>query len=166
MEKLLEQFSVGLFAWQTILFVALLLLLRKFAWKPILEAVNKRQQSIQDSMDLAEKTRAEMAQLSADNEKLLAEARLERDKILREAKQTADGMIAEAKDNAAEEGDKMIAAAKQAIETEKKAALAEVKNQVATLSVDIAEKILRKELSTKDSQRKLVDDLIKDVNIN
>lgn len=166
MEKLIQEFSVGLFLWQSVLFLALLFLLRKFAWKPILNAVNERESSIEEALKAAENAKEEMAKLNADNEKILAEARLERDKVLKEAKIAADNMIAEARDKASAEGDRLVAAAKEAIENEKKAALTEVKNQVATLSIEVAEKILRKELSTKDAQKDLVDGLISEVTLN
>ena len=158
--------AVGLTFWTGIVFLILMFLLAKFAWKPILNAVNERESSIEEALKAAENAKEEMAKLNADNEKILAEARLERDKVLKEAKEAADKMIADAQAKATSEGERLIANAKEAIDNEKKAALTEVKNQVAVLSIEVAEKILRKELSTKDSQKELVDGLISEVTLN
>lgn len=158
--------AIGLTFWTGLVFLILMFLLAKFAWKPILNAVNERESSIEDALKAAENAKAEMAQLNADNEKILIQARSERDKVLKEAKVAADKMISEAQEKASSEGDKLIASAKEAINNEKKAALTEVKNQVAILSIEVAEKILRKELSSKDSQKELVDGLIGEVTLN
>jgi len=166
MDKLLDQFSIGLFFWQSVLFIALLLLLRKFAWKPILNAVNEREQKISDSLDLAEKTKAEMEALKAQNEDLLKEARAERDAMIKDAKETANKMVADAKEKAKEEGNKMLASAKDSINAEKAAAIAELKTQVAAFSIEIAEKVVRGELSSADKQKALADKLAEDINMN
>lgn len=166
MEKLINEFSFGLFFWQALIFIGLLLLLRKFAWKPILNAVNEREQKISDSLDLAEKTKAEMESLKAQNEDLLKEARAERDAMIKDAKETANKMVAEAKDKAKEEGNKMLAAAKDSINAEKAAAIAELKTQVAAFSIEIAEKVVRGELSSADKQKALADKLAEDINMN
>ena len=166
MEKLVNDFSFGLFFWQIIILVTLVLLLAKFAWKPILDALNEREQGIQKALDSAEKARKEMQNLQADNEKLLQEARVERDNMIKEARQIKDKMIAEAKEDAQREGEKMIQQAKATIQNEKNAALADIKNQVATLSVQIAEKVIREELSTKAKQERLVDEMLNDVTLN
>lgn len=166
MDKLLGEFSVGLFFWQTVLFLALLFLLRKFAWKPILNAVNEREQKINDSLELAEKTKQEMAALQASNENLLKEARAERDAMIKDAKETAAKMVAEAKDKAKEEGDKMLAVARESINAEKAAAISELKTQVAAFSIEIAEKVVRGELSSADKQKALADKLAEDINMN
>ncbi len=166
MEKLINDFSFGLFFWQIAILVVLVLLLKKFAWKPILDALNEREQGIQDALQSAEDARKEMQNLQADNEKLLKEARIERDNMIREAREIKERMITEAKEEAQKEGDKMILSAKATIQNEKNAALADLKNQVATLSVEIAEKVLREELSTKAKQEKLVDDILNDVTLN
>ena len=155
MEKLLGEFSVGLFFWQTLLFVALILLLKKFAWKPILDAVNEREQGIKDALDSAEQAKQEMANLQADNEKLLKEARDIKNKMIIDAKEEAKG-----------EADKMVAQAQAAIESEKKAAIADLKNQVASLSLEIAEKVVRENLSSDDKQQKLVKNLLDDSSLN
>ena len=162
MEKLLGEFSVGLFFWQTLLFVALILLLKKFAWKPILDAVNEREQGIKDALDSAEQAKQEMANLQADNEKLLKEARAERDAMIKEARDIKNKMINDAKEEAKGEADKMVAQAQAAIESEKKAAIADLKNQVASLSLEIAEKVVRENLSSDDKQQKLVKNLLDD----
>ncbi|XOV66706.1 MAG: F0F1 ATP synthase subunit B [Fluviicola sp.] len=166
MEKLINEFSFGLFFWQALIFIALLLLLRKFAWKPILNAVNEREQKISDSLDLAEKTKAEMEALKASNEDLLKEARAERDAMIKDAKETASRMVAEAKDKAKEEGNKMLAAAQESINAEKAAAITELKTQVAAFSIEIAEKVVRGELSSADKQKALADKLAEDINMN
>jgi F-type H+-transporting ATPase subunit b len=166
MEKLLGEFSVGLFFWQTLLFVALILLLKKFAWKPILDAVNEREQGIKDALDSAEKAKQEMANLQADNEKLLKEARAERDAMIKEARDIKNKMIIDAKEEAKGEADKMVAQAQAAIESEKKAAIADLKNQVASLSLEIAEKVVRENLSSDDKQQKLVKNLLDDSSLN
>lgn len=156
----------GLFFWQTIVFLVLMFLMAKFAWKPILGAVRNREQSINDALASAENARKEMQNLQADNEKLLQEARMERDAMIKEAREIKEKMIAEAKVDAQAEGDKMIEKAKSTIEMEKNAALADIKNQVATLSVQIAEKMLRGELSSTEKQQKLVEDMMDDVTLN
>jgi F-type H+-transporting ATPase subunit b len=163
MEKLLGEFSVGLFFWQTLLFIALVLLLKKFAWKPILNAVNEREQGIKDALDSAQKAKEEMANLQADNEKLLKEARAERDAMLKEARDIKNKMISDAKDEAKVEADKMVAQAQAAIESEKKAAIADLKNQVATLSLNIAEKVVKQNLATDDKQQELVKSLLEEL---
>jgi|TARA_R110002020_G_scaffold30237_1_gene95161 F-type H+-transporting ATPase subunit b len=166
MEKLINDFSFGLFIWQIILFLLLLFLLRKFAWKPILKAVEDRETGIKDALDSAEKAKLEMANLQADNEKLLQEARAERDTMLKEAREMKAKMIADAKEEAQAEANKTIANAQVAIEGEKKAAIAELKQTVATLSVEIAEKVVKQELSEKSKQLELVDTMLKDANLN
>jgi F-type H+-transporting ATPase subunit b len=166
MEKLITEFSIGLFFWQAVVFVLLLLLLRKFAWKPILNAVNEREQGIKNALDSAEKAKLEMANLQADNEKLLQEARAERESMMKEAREIKTKMIADAKEEAQAEANKVIANAQAAIQNEKKAAVAELKDQVASLSLEIAEKVVKAELSGKDKQLKLVEDMLKDATLN
>ena len=166
MEKLIEQFSLGLFFWQLVLFVALILLLKKVAWKPILEAVEKREDGIKDALESAEKARLEMQNLQADNQKLLKEARAEREEMLKEAKDIKNKMIEEAKGEAQTQANKMIEQAQAAIESEKRAAMAELKNHVAGLSLEIAEKVVREELSNKDKQIKLVESMLSEAKLN
>ncbi|WP_191858386.1 F0F1 ATP synthase subunit B [Hanstruepera ponticola] len=166
MEKLFEDFSLGLFFWQAVLFIALIFLLRKFAWKPILDSVNSREEGIREALDSAEKAKLDMQNLQADNEKLLKEARLEREAMLKEAREMKAKMIEDAKTDAKEEANKLVAAAQASIETEKKAAIAELKTQVASLSIEIAEKVVREELSNKDKQMKLVESMLGEATLN
>jgi len=166
MEELLGQFSFGLFIMQTVLFVGLILLLKKFAWKPILDAVNDREEGIKNALLSAENARKEMQSLQADNQRILQEARLERDNMLKDAREMKEKMVADAKNEAQIQGLKMIEQAKAAIESEKNAAMAELKLQVSTLSLSIAEKILKDELSNKEAQTKLVEKMLGDVKLN
>ena len=166
MEELLGQFSFGLFIMQTVLFVGLILLLKKFAWKPILDAVNDREEGIKNALLSAENARKEMQNLQADNQRILQEARLERDNMLKEAREMKEKMVADAKNEAQAQGLKMIEQAKAAIEGEKNAAMAELKLQVSTLSLSIAEKLLKDELSNKEAQTKLVEKMLGDVKLN
>lgn len=166
MGKLIDDFSFGLFIWQIVIFVGLILLLKKFAWKPILDAVNEREEGIKNALLSAENAKKEMQNLKSDNEKLLAEARLERDTMMKEAREIKEKMINDAKTEAQTAGQKMIEQAKASIESEKNAALAELKAQVSTLSLDIAEKLLKDELSNKEAQTKLVEKMLGDVKLN
>ena len=156
----------SLIFWTTIIFLLLLILLRKFAWKPILGAVRTRETSINDALDAAEKAKLEMQNLHADNEKLLQEARAEREAMMKEARELKAKMITDAKDDAKVEADKMVAQAQAAIESEKKAAIAELKQQVATLSLEIAEKVVKHELSDSDKHMKLVNEMLGDAKLN
>jgi F-type H+-transporting ATPase subunit b len=165
MEKLIEEFSIGLFFWQTIIFVILIFLLRKFAWSPILKAVNDREQGIKDALDSAEAAKKEMQSLQADNEKIMKEARAERDSLLKEARDLKNSMISQAKDEAKSEAQKIIESANEAILNEKNAAVSDIKKQVASLSIEIAEKLLKEKLSDDNKQMKIVEDLIKDVKL-
>ena len=158
--------DLGLLFWTGITFVILLFLLVKFAWKPILGAVNEREEKIAESLELAEKTKAEMVALQAKNENLLKEARQERDTIIKEAKAVADQMVASAKETAKVEADKMIKSASETIEGEKAAAISELKTQVAAFSLEIAEKVVKGELSSDDKQKALAEKLAADVNMN
>jgi F-type H+-transporting ATPase subunit b len=166
MEELFGQFSLGLFIMQTVLFLALIFLLKKFAWKPILDAVNEREEGIKNALLSAENAKKEMQNLKSDNEKLLADARIERDTMMKEAREIKEKMINDAKAEAQVAGQKMIEQAKASIESEKNAALAELKSQVSTLSLDIAEKLLKDELSNKEAQTKLVEKMLGDVKLN
>ncbi len=166
MDKLLEEFSLGLFFWQTLLFILLLFLLRAVAWKPILKAINDREEGIKDSLKAAEAAKKEMQNINANNERILKEARAEREELLKEAREMKDKIIADAKDTAQVEADKLIKQAKAAIESEKQSAVADLKNQVASLSIDIAEKVIQGELSDKKKQLKMVEDQLGDVTLN
>ncbi|WP_457617010.1 F0F1 ATP synthase subunit B [Lutibacter sp.] len=166
MDKLIEQFSLGLFFWQTVLFVGLVILLKKFAWKPILDAVNEREEGIKNALDEAENARKEMQNLKSDNERILKEARAERDTLLKEAREMKESIISEAKGEAQLQANKVIEQAKATIEAEKQAAIVDLKNQVAELSIEIAEKVVKRELSDKDKQEKLVEEMLKEVTIS
>jgi F-type H+-transporting ATPase subunit b len=156
----------SLIFWTTIIFVTFLFLLRKLAWKPILGAVKSREDSINNALLSAEQAKKEMQNLQADNLKLLQEARAERDAMLKDAREIKDKMIADAREEAQNTGFKLIEQAKASIQSEKNAAMAELKNQVSSLSLEIAEKVLKEELSNKDSQAKLVDKLLGEVRLN
>ena len=158
--------SIGLVFWTTISFLALFLILRKVAWKPMLGAIHERERSIEDALNKAELAREEMSRLTNQNEALLKEARAQRDILLKEAKELKDAIITEAKNQAQVEGAKLIEKAKIEINNQKVAALDEVKNQVASLSLEIAEKVLRKQFDDKQKQEALVSDLLKDVKLN
>ena len=162
MEKLISEFSFGLFFWQLLIFVFLVLLLKKFAWKPILDTVNERESSIKDAMSEADKARNEMAAIQESNQKVLKEARAEREALLKDARNTGAEIIAQAKTDAKTEANKIISQAQEAIQNEKRAAVNELKNQVAKISLEIAEKVIDTELANKDKQAQLVDKLLKD----
>ena len=166
MDKLISEFSIGLFFWQSILFIGLIFLLKKFAWKPILDAVNEREEGILKALESAEDAKKEMQNLTADNANLLKEARAERDAMMKEAREIKDSMISEAKEEAKEQAAKMIENAIVAIDQEKQAALAHLKKEVADLSIGIAEAIVKKELSSPDEQIKLVEGMLKDLTLN
>ncbi len=155
----------GTIFWMVIIFGIVLYILGKFAWKPILNALKDREESISEALSSADKARREVEGLKADNEKVIAEARKEKDVILKEAKEVKDKMLAEAKEQAAKEGQKIIEAARQQIEAEKKAAISEMKLQVTELSVLVAEKVIKNELKDKKAQEEIVNDLLKDVKL-
>ena len=166
MEKLWEDFGFGLFFWQLIIFVGLIILLRKFAWKPILDSVNEREEGIKNALLSAENAKKEMQNFQADNQRILQEARIERDTMLKEAREMKEKMISDSKTEAQAAGLQMIQQAKVAIEAEKNAALAELKFQVSNLSIEIAEKLLKDELTNKESQMKLVEKMLGDAKLN
>jgi F-type H+-transporting ATPase subunit b len=166
MDKLLNQFEFGLFFWQVIIFVGLIFLLKKFAWKPILDAVNEREEGIKNALLSAENAKKEMQNLQADNQRILQEARLERDTMLKEAREMKEKMIADSKNEAQVQGLKMIEQAKASIQSEKNAAMADLKAQVSNLSIEIAEKLLKSELTNKETQTQLVEKLLGDVKLN
>ncbi len=164
--ELLHQFSSGLFIIQSIIFLVLLFILGKFAWKPILKSIDERETSIIDALNQAKLAKQEMAQLKEDNERILREARAERDGILKEARDMKDKIVNQAKDSAKVEGEKMIEAARQSIQTEKNAAMADIKNQIGTLSVNIAENILREKLNNDGAHNALVENILNKSNLN
>jgi F-type H+-transporting ATPase subunit b len=156
----------GLLFWTALVFSILLILLAKFAWKPILGAVNEREQKITSALELAEKTKKEMQAMQAQNESLIQEARAERDSIVRDAKETAAKMVEEAKNGAKVEAEKVMANAREMINAEKTAAIAELKNQVATFAIEIAEKIVRTDMSSDAKQKALAEKMAADVTLN
>lgn len=158
--------EIGLLVWNTVAFLVLVFLLGKFAWKPIMKAIHDREKNIDDALNKAELAKQEMARLTSQNEELMKQAREERDHILKEAKALKDSIVNEAKTLAHTEGAKLIEKARIEIENQKKAALAELKGQVSALSLDIAERVLRSQLDDKAKQQELVNNLLKDVELN
>jgi F-type H+-transporting ATPase subunit b len=166
METLLNDFSPGLFVVSTILLLALIALMVKFAWKPILNSLEERESGIEDALAAADNARKEMQNLHADNERLVKEARAEREAMLKDAKDLRDAMLTEAKEDAKEVTAALIEKAQASIIQEKQAALAEIKKSVAELSIGIAETVIKKELSNKKDQLALVEGILKDVTLN
>lgn len=158
--------GLGLVFWTTIAFLLLVVLLRKFAWKPIITAIHNRNQAIDEALKASEIARAEMANLKAENEKLLVQAKEERDVILAEARKMREKIVEEAADRAKEEAERIIQAANENIHYEKMAAITDLKNQLATLSLEIAEKILEKDLAGDARQKELAEKLVKEVSFN
>jgi len=158
--------DIGTIFWMVLMFVIVLIILKKYAWKPILNALRNREESIEESLRTADRVKIEMEELQADNEKIMAEARKERDKMLKETKKTSEMILNEAKNKASEESKKIIQSARVQIENEKDAAIAEIRIQVAELSVDIAEKILQEKLKDDKAQQELMQKLLKDVKMN
>ena len=165
MEQLLNDFSPGLFIMQSVLMLAVIFLMVKFAWKPIVSALDEREEGIKNALEAAEKAKQEMESISSSNEKLFNQAREERDAMLKEAREMKAKMIAEAEANAETEAAKIIASAKEAIEVEKKEALAEIKAEVAQLSISVAEKLLKEELSDAKKDASFVNGLLGEVNL-
>lgn len=163
---LLENFSSGLFIIQSVIFLVLIFVLRKFAWKPIMDAVNEREVTIVNSLNQAKLAKQEVQNLKAENEVIIREAKVERDNILKEAREIKDRIVGEAKDAAKAEGDKMIEQARQSIQTEKSAAMADIKNQIGALSVNIAESILKQKLDNDGAQNTLVENILNKSNLN
>jgi F-type H+-transporting ATPase subunit b len=162
MEKLISEFSIGLFFWQSMIFIGLIFLLRKYAWGPILSAVNERETSIKDALDSAEAARKEMETLQTDNQRILKEARAEKEVMLKEARNTRADLINTAKEEAKAEAEKILIQAQEAIQNEKRTAISELKDQVAFIATNIAEKVLQKELESNDKQEQLISQLLKD----
>ena len=158
--------DIGLIFWTTISFAILYFILAKFAWKPILGAVTEREKSIKDALSAAQKAKEEMANLKADNEKILNEAKLQRESLLKEAREIKSKIIADAESEATEKANKLIESAKTAIENEKSAAMKELKNTVVDLSLDIAEKLLSKELADKSKQVENIQDILDKSKLN
>lgn len=158
--------DLGLWVWTLVAFFIVLIILRKYAWKPIINSLQEREQTIADSIATAERVKAEMAQLQSENEALLAKAREERAEMLKEAKLTRDKIIAEAKEQAKEEANKIMVDVQLAINNQKMAALTEVKNQIGTLVIEMSEKVLRRELTDRMAQEKFISELTEATNFN
>ena len=162
----LVQPGIGLIIWMTLSFAVVLWVLAKFAWKPIMKALHERETTIDNALNAANKAKEEMKDLKFSNEQLLKEAKEERDAILRAGRKVRDSIIDEAKIKANAEADRIVESAKERIENEKMAATTDLKNQLASLSIEIAEKILKKELSDDNKQKEFIDNLIKDISFN
>ncbi|HEU4719168.1 MAG TPA: F0F1 ATP synthase subunit B [Bacteroidia bacterium] len=158
--------DTGLAIWMLITFLIVLFLLTKFAWKPIMKMIREREESIEGALKSAEKAKEEMQALQAGNERILAEARNERDRMMKEAREIKDSIVNEAKTKAKEEADKLLASARETIQNEKMAAITELKNQVAALSIDIAERILKRELASENKQKDLIGEMLKEAKLN
>ena len=166
MDKLINDFSFGLFFWVAIIFVILIVLMRKFAWKPILEALNDREEGISKALEAAANAKKELEQLNEDNERIIKEARAERDTMLKEAREIKDKIVTDAKEEANEQAEVIITNAKNAIEIEKQAALAELKSEIAGISISIAKKVIKSELASEAAQLELVEKSLKEVTLN
>ena len=162
MEKLISEFSLGLFFWQTLIFVGLIFLLKKYAWKPILSAVNEREASIKDALEAAKEARSEMESLQSDNQRILNEARAQKEALLKEARTIRSEMINTAKVEAQSEANKILSQAQEAIQNEKRTAVNELKDHVSSIALDIATKVLQNELESKEKQMQLVSKLLQD----
>ena len=158
--------DIGLIFWTTVSFAILYFILAKFAWKPILGAVNEREKSIKDALSAAEIAKEEMASLKADNEKILNEAKLQRESLLKEAREIRSRIIADAESEATEKANKLIESAKTAIENEKSAAMKELNNTVVDLSLNIAEKLLSKQLDNKEKQQENIQEILENTKLN
>lgn len=164
--EIFNDFSIGLFVMQAVILLILIFLMMKFAWKPILSSLNDREEGIQNALDQAENARKEMQNLQADNDRLLKEARAERDAMMKDAREIKENILAEAKEEAQEQTTLMIEKAKATIKQEQQSAIAELKKNVADLSIDIAQQLVRKELTSNDEQLKLVEGMLKEVTLN
>jgi len=158
--------DLGLFVWNLIAFLIVFFLLKKFAWKPILQSLKERETGIADALATADRVKAEVSQLKNENEALLQKAREERSLLLKEAKDQSDKMVAEAKEKAKKEFDRIVADAQQSIQQQKNAALTDVKNQVGALVIEVSEKILRRELANKAEQEVYIKKLAEEVKLN
>ena len=158
--------ELGLLFWMLLSFAIVLYLLKKFAWKPILKALRDREENIQKALDSAELAREQMRQLKADNEIIMQEAREERDFLLQDAREVKEKMIAEAKEQANQEAQKIVKAARIKIRNEKAAAIEDIKNQVAALSIEMTEKILKQKLEDRKEQKELIKKLLDEIELN
>ncbi|MAJ37651.1 MAG: ATP synthase F0 subunit B [Flavobacteriaceae bacterium] len=166
MDQLLNDFSPGLFIIQTVLMLVVIFLMIKFAWKPILSALEERESGIQDALNSAQKAKKQVEAMNSDNDRLLKEARAEREEMLKEARAIKDKIIADAEEMAQAESQKIIDKAKSTIESEKKAALEDIKTEVAKLSISVAEKLLQDELAKDQKQTAHIDAIIDEVKLS
>ena len=166
MEKLINEFSFGLFFWHLLIFIGLIFLLKKYAWKPILDSINERDESIRDALSKAEIAKKEMEILKSDNEKIMKEAILERDKIVKEGNNKKNEIISQAKEVAKKEAEKIVKDAHLSIDLERKAAMKDLKDQIAIFSIDIAKKIVNKDLSNNSNQEDLIKTYLDEINSN
>ena len=166
MEKLINEFSFGLFFWHLLIFIGLIFLLKKYAWKPILDSINERDESIRDALSKAEIAKEEMEILKSDNEKIIKEAIIERDKILKEGNNKKNEIISQAKEVAKKEAEKIVKDAQSSIDLERKAAMKDLKDQIAIFSIDIAKKIVNKDLSNNSNQEDLIKTYLDEINSN
>ena len=166
MEKLINEFSFGLFFWHLLIFIGLIFLLKKYALKPILDSINERDESIRDALSKAEIAKKEMEKLKSDNEKIMKEAILERDKILKEGNNKKNEIISQAKEVAKKEAEKILKDAQVSIDLERKAAMKDLKDQIPIFSIDIAKKIVSKDLSKNSNQEDLINTYLDDINSN
>ncbi len=157
---------IGLIFWMTLSFSIVVWILGKFAWKPIMKALKEREESIENALNAAEKAKEEMSNLVFSNEQLMKEAKNERDTMLRDAKKISDQIVGEAKNKAETEANRIVQSAKENIHFEKMAALTELKNQIAILSIEIAEKVIKEDLSTNEKQKDLVKKLLNEIHFN
>ena len=164
MEKLINEFSFGLFFWHLLIFIGLIFLLKKYAWKPILDSINERDESIRDALSKAEIAKEEMEILKSDNEKIIKEAIIERDKILKEGNNKKNEIISQAKEVAKKEAEKIVNDAQLSIDLERKAAMKDLKDQIAIFSIDIAKKIVNKDLSNNSNQEDLIKTYLDEIN--
>lgn len=158
--------GLGLIIWNAIAFLLLLVLLRKFAWTPILNSLKERETKIADSIETAERVKAEMAQLKSENEAVLAQAREERAEIIKEAKMHADKLVNDAKERAKDEANKIVAETSLAIQNQKMAAMIDVRNQIGTLVVEVAEKVLARELKDQTAQEQYIQKVTAEITAN
>lgn len=162
----LIQPGIGLAFWMILSFGILFFILAKFAWKPILKMLKEREDAIDEALNAAEKARAEISTIQSENQALLVLAKEERDVILSEARKIKDNILEEAKEKAQEEGQRIIDSARENIHFEKMQAITDLKNEVAKLSIEIAEKILRDELSNKERSQQIIKDMVKEIKLN
>jgi len=158
--------ELGLFIWTLLAFLIVFLILKKFAWKPILSSLNEREKGIADSIAAADRVKSEMASMQNENEKMMLQAREERSAMLKEAKDMRDKLVNDAKAQAQVEANKVIADAHVQIEQQKMAAMTEMKNQIGIMAVEVAEKILRKQLGSTDAQNSFAKQLVEDIQLN